>query len=120
MTKQSLNTLKIISEKITREELKRIADEDYGFYVKAVVDIENEIIAIGGELHSDEERLLLENGSLQDNLWGINILLENEKHERVEFDSMINIRPRQGNRSKSVEDSSIREKIISIVNNLLE
>jgi hypothetical protein len=112
--------LKIVTEKISREELKKIADEDYGYYVKAVVDIENETIAVGGELHSDEENLLLENSSLQDNLWGINILLENDKNERVEFDSLINIRPRLGNMTRNVEDAGIREKIIKIVNMLIE
>lgn len=112
--------MKIISEKISKEELQEIANEDYGFYAKAVVDIENEIIALGGELHSDEERLLLENGSLQENLWGINIQLETDSNERIEFDSMINIRPRIGNMSKGVEDPLIREKIINVVNKLIE
>lgn len=111
--------MKIISEKISKEEFRRIAEEDFGFYAKAVVDVEHEIIALGGELHSDEERLLLESGSIQDNLWGINILVDSEINERIEFDSVINIRPRLGNMSKSVEDASTREKIISIVNNLI-
>lgn len=112
--------MKIISEKISKQELKEIADEDYEFYVKAVVDTEQEIIAIGGELHADQERILLENGSSQENLWGINILLENDNSNRIEFDSMINIRPRLRNMSREVEDPKVREKITRIVNNLIE
>ena len=112
--------MKIISEKISKEELQQIADEDYGFYVKAVVDIENETIAIGGEMHSDEEALLLDNGSKQKDLWGINIYLEKPNEERLEFDSMINLRPSFGYRSRGVDDPEIREKIIVIVNRLID
>jgi len=112
--------LKIITEKITKQELQKIADEDYGNYVKAVVDIENEIIAIGGELHSDEEALLIDDGSKQNDLWGINIYTEKPNEERVEFDSMINIRPSCGNRSRDVENPEIKYKIIEVVNKLIE
>ena len=112
--------MEIITEKISKEELRKIADEDYGFYVKAVVDIENEIIAVGGEMHSDEESLLLDNGSKQKDLWGINIYVDKPVEERVEFDSVINIRPSSGNMSRSVEDSAIRSRITEIVNILIE
>jgi len=112
--------MKIISEKISKQELKQIADEDYGFYVKAVVDIENEIIAVGGELHSDEEAMLLDQGSKQNDLWGINIYIDKPNDERLEFDSMINIRPGLGNRSRGVDNHELKEKIIEVVNKLIE
>lgn len=85
-------------------------------FVKAVVDVEKEIIAYDAGMHVDLEEFLLEKGSEQKNLWGINFLKDIEGDEWVEFDSMINIRPAQNNRSRSVEDKSIRQKIISIVN----
>jgi hypothetical protein len=112
--------MKIITEKITIEEIKSMADAMFGIFVKAVVDIEKEIMSIDGELHSDEEAMLLENGSSQDNLWGINIYPDLPVNERIEFDSMINLKPRIGNRSRTVDDPHIRDKIISIISRLIE
>lgn len=109
----------IIEEKISIGELQKIAEEGFGDFVKAVVDTEKEIMAIDAELHADEESLLLENGSLQDNLWGINIYPYKQQGEWIEFDSMINIRPRQGNRSRDVEDAETRNRITEIVNKLV-
>ena len=112
--------IKIISEKISLQELQQIAVESFGELVKAVVDIEKGIMAIGGELHSDEESVLLEQDSLQENLWGINLYPKETKENWIEFDSIINIRPSQENRSRGVENSKIREKIIQIVNLLVK
>ncbi|MFA5947441.1 MAG: DUF5674 family protein [Candidatus Gracilibacteria bacterium] len=112
--------MKLINKKISIAELLEIAKERFGDLVKAVVDIELGIMVIGGELHADEEAMLLEQGSKQENLWGINIYVEKIKDERIEFDSMINIRPRQNNRSRDILDPKLREKIIIIVNNLIE
>ena len=69
------------------------------------------ILAVGGELHADEEALLLDQGSNQADLWGINIYVDQPRESWVEFDSMINIRPSQGNRSRSVEDKATKEKL---------
>jgi hypothetical protein len=77
-------------------------------------------MAVGGELHSDEEAFLIETNSRQENLWGINIYTERELDEMIEFDSMINIRPRQNNRSRYVEDDQIRKEIIRIVESLVK
>lgn len=112
--------MKLIDKKIGKTELTDVAKKRFGDMVKAVVDIELGIMVIGGELHADEEAILLENGSKQENLWGINIYIDKLANERVEFDSMINIRPRQNNRSRDVLDPKIREKIVAIVNNLIE
>jgi len=112
--------MKLIDSKIRKAELASIAKERFGDMVKAVVDIELGIMVVGGELHADEEAMLLENGSKQENLWGINIYTDKPENERIEFDSMINIRPRQNNRSRDVLDKEIREKITVIVNNLVE
>lgn len=107
--------MKIISESITINELKQLAENTFGNLVKAVVDVENGKLAIDAELHSDLEALLLDNGSKQKNLWGINLYPEMRDDEYIEFDSMINMRPSQGNRSRGVDDGEIRRKIIEIV-----
>ena len=91
----------------------------FGNLVKAVIDVEKGIIAVDAELHADEEALLLENGSEQKNLWGINLYPELSGEDFIEFDSMINLRPSQGNRSRGVEDLEIQKKIIEIVNKLI-
>ncbi|MFH1380597.1 MAG: DUF5674 family protein, partial [Candidatus Omnitrophota bacterium] len=83
--------------------------------VKAVVDVDRELVAVNAELHSDLEALLLEDGSKQKNLWGINLYPEMQGGDFIEFDSMINMRPSQNNRSRSVEDKEIANKIIEIV-----
>ena len=112
--------MKIIKDKISIEELRNIAEGMFGNLVKAVVDVEKKIMALGGELHSDEETLLIENGSRQQDIWGINIYPEIKDDSWIEFDSMINLRPSQGNRSRGVEDQEIRKKIIEIVNDLVK
>ncbi len=106
----------IVSESISLAELKKMAEERFGHFVKAVIDIEKEIMAVDAELHADEEALLLEKGSRQEDLWGINIYPEMPENERIEFDSMINLRPSQGNRTRGVDVPEIRQKIIKIVN----
>ena len=114
-----MSKIEIITDKISLSELKKKAEERFGDMAKAVVDLEKGIMAIGGEMHADEEALLLENGSKQENLWGINLYPENKGDDFVEFDSMINIRPRQGNRSRGVEDETTRRKILEVVNKLV-
>lgn len=111
---------KIITDKITMQEVLELAKERFGDMVKAVVDLERRIMAIGGDLHADQEALLLEQGSVQQNLWGINLYPDKSGDGFIEFDSMINVRPSQNNRSRRVENQEIREKIIQLVNNLVQ
>jgi hypothetical protein len=110
----------IVFETISAAELKKMAGERFGNMVKAVVDVDKEIMAVDAELHADEEALLLESGSRQEHLWGINIYPEMPESEWIEFDSMINLRPSQGNRTRGVDSPEIREKIIEIVNKRLK
>ncbi|HPW16841.1 MAG TPA: DUF5674 family protein [Candidatus Aminicenantes bacterium] len=112
--------MKIIDSPLPLGELKVMAEGRFGNLVKAVVDVERKIMAVDGELHADEEALLLENGSLQENLWGINIYPELESPDRIEFASVINIRPSQGNGSRGVDDPVIRERIVQAVTGLLQ
>jgi hypothetical protein len=106
--------LRILGDIITTEELLEIAEKSFGDLVKAVVDIDKEIIAIDAELHSDLEALCLENGSSQNALWGINYYPEMIGEDFIEFDSMINLRPSQNNRSRYVENENMRRDIIEI------
>ena len=91
--------MQILNTVIAVDELRRIAKNTFGDLIKAVVDIDRELIAIDAELHSDLEALLLENGSKQKSLWGINFYPDIEDDDFLEFDSMINMRPSQGNMS---------------------
>jgi len=112
--------MKIVKDKISILELRKMAKRMFGDLVKAVVDVEKEIMAIDGELHSDEEALLLEKGSKQKDLWGINIYPEIKNDDWIEFDSMINLRPSLQNLSRGVDNLNIRQKIKKIVNKLVE
>ena len=109
----------ILTEPISRKALADIAQTIYGDMVKAVVDVGASKLAIDAELHSDLEQMLLQDGSSQEDLWGINLYPEMDGEDFIEFDSMINIRPRQGNPSRDVLDSSIREKIARVVNSYI-
>lgn len=97
-----------------------MAAPQFGDLVKAVVDVEQRIMAIGGELHADEEALLLEIGSTQPGLWGINLYPERfGERDFIEFDSMINVRPSQQNRSRSVDSPVTQRLITEIVEELV-
>ena len=111
--------MKIVTSPITLAALKETAAETFGEMIKAVVDLEKQIMAIGTELHADAEATLLEAGSKQSNLWGINIYPDQPRASWIEFDSMINIRPSQNNRTRTVENEEIQKKIIALVNHLV-
>ena len=113
--------MRILEHPITKAELIKASSnfiEENA--IKAAVDIKREIVAVDSPMHYDCEQLLLENGSAQADIWGINLYLdENDIDDIVEFDSMINIRPSQGNRSRGVEDETIQTKIKEIVSKWL-
>ena len=106
--------MKIIRELLTLNELKQMAAM-FGDMVKAVVDVDRDVMAVDAELHSDLEALLLENGSKQKSIWGINLYPEMQGDDFIEFDSTINMRPSQDNRSRGVNKEEIRKKIAGIV-----
>lgn len=109
----------IIKDKISLGELTTLAHETFGEFVKAVVDIEKEAMALGGELHADEESALLKAGSNQRDLWGINLYPGKFGEDWMEFNSMINVRPVQENRSRGVENAETQEKIKAVVKKLV-
>ncbi|MCA9351118.1 hypothetical protein KC874_05515 [Candidatus Saccharibacteria bacterium] len=101
---------------ISVTELTEMAENMYGNLVKAVVDINKNILVVDAEMHADEEQFLLENGSDQADLWGINLYpAKFGSEDFIEFDSMINIRPRQNNMTRGVGDPDLRKKIQTIV-----
>lgn len=112
--------IRVLTRPITKEELEGIAREQFGDFVKAVVDIAKGVVAIGGELHADAEALLLERGSRQEDLWGVNLYPKKSGDERIEFNSMINIRSSQGNRSRYVEDAGTREAILNVIKKYIQ
>ena len=112
--------MKIIESEITISELKIMAEKMFGNLVKAVVDIDKGLMAVDAELHDDEEAILIEHGSKQKDLWGINLYPQLTGEDFIEFDSMINLRPSQGNLTRSVENEEIRKKIKIVVNRLIK
>lgn len=112
--------IQIVRVNIQKADLKRIAEECGSDFVKGVVDVEKDIMAIGGEFHADEEELLIEREqSERKNLWGVNLYPDRSGEEWIEFDSLINIRPSKGNRSMNVEDDYVRERIKKVIAGLV-
>ena len=113
--------IRVIKNSIPLSLLSEIAEERYGDLVKAVVDVEQGIMALGGEMHADEEVILMEQeGSLREHTWGINLLPAESGDEFIQFDSMVNLKPGFGNRTRNVDNEEIREKIVSIVQRLIK
>lgn len=111
--------MRIIESPIERNILNAMLPGYFGDMVKAVVDIERKVIGVDAELHADIEQALLAQGSSQYDLWGINLYPELDGDDFIEFDSLINIRPGQGNRSRDVQDADTRQRIIETVKYLL-
>lgn len=107
--------IKIVDKKISESELREIAKEFYIGMIKGVVDVEREILAMGGEYHMDANEVLIKNDSLQQNIWGFNWYFDKEGDERIEYVSLINIRPNQNNRTMEVQDVYLRDKMKNII-----
>ena len=112
--------VEIVEKPINREYLKKFLNKPFKEVIKFVVDVEKELIAFGGELHSDAQERLLEEGSDGKNLWGGNLFfLENGKKIVIEHSSLINIKPSQNNFSMEIKNGKIREKIEKISKKLI-
>lgn len=107
--------MKILETPITKQDLLNSSVVFDGPMVKGVVDIKRQLVGVDANMHADIEQLMLSAGSEQFDLWGINLYPEDSDEDFVEFDSMINIRPRQGNRSRGVEDEATQAKIKEVV-----
>lgn len=112
--------MKLINKTISLTEIIKMSKNQYGNLVKVVVDIDKKVMVIDGELHADEEALLIQEGSRQSSLWGINLYPDKYgSTDFIEFDSMINLRPSQNNLSRGVDDTNTQEQIRQIVNTLV-
>jgi hypothetical protein len=110
----------IVDKKIERSVLFTLAREKFGSFVKAVVDLKKSIMIIGMEFHVQGQAILLEKGSRKQDLWGIRIYPDKAGEEMIVFESMINFRPSEKNLSREVKDVKIRQKIVEIVNQLIQ
>src|SRR5216684_1678647 len=103
--------IQVLNAPVTLEDLRRLAADQFGDFVKAVVDLGRSVMAIGGELHADEEATLLDEGAHQADLWGINLYPDRSSADMIDVDSVINIRPSQRRRALGVEDPAICRQI---------
>ena len=110
---------RIVRTLIPFSEIIAASQRRFGDMVKAAVDVGRGVMALGGELHSDEEALLLEDGALQADVWGINIYPAEAGDTWIEFDSMINVRPSANNRTRGVDDAALRSRIRAVVDALV-
>ncbi len=112
--------MQILTEKISREQLKELASNTFVDMIKCVADVNRGLLAVDAELHADLESMLLEQGSEQEFLWGFNLYPDETGDDFIEFDSLINIRAWQGNRSRDVEDENVRKQIEELVSKFVE
>ena len=114
-----MKQVEIVREPILREQWEQHVHEGYGDFVKIVIDLERGILGLGGALHADAEQVLLDDGSHQEDLWGANVFIGRPLGQHIEYTSLINIRPRAGNRSIVVEDTDIQKQMRIIIDRLL-
>lgn len=112
--------MEIITKRISLSKLKTENMTIFTSMLKADVDVAMRIIAVDAELHADLESLLLEDGSYQENIWGINLYPSKTKEEFIEYTALINIRPSQQNFSMEIEDMEVRQKIKDIIEELID
>ncbi len=110
----------IVDEQIPLSEVKNLAQKSYQTMIKGVVDLRREVIAIGGEWHMDANNTLISDGSMQPDCWGFNIVFALPQNEWIEYHSLINIRPAQGNRSQEIQDQKLRDHMKSIINQRID
>ena len=103
------------SDTISLDEIRALAAARFGDMIKGVVDLERGILLLDADLHADQEASLLADGSKQANLWGINLYPDVVGEDWLEFDSMINLRPSFGNRSRGVDDPATRAAIAAFI-----
>ena len=109
----------VLAARIDETELARLVDLYFRDLVKYVVDVRRSVVAVGGELHSDGERLLLEAGSRQQDLWGANYYPGLGPERCIEYTALINIRPSQGNLSMEIQDAHTKDLIRKITYDLI-
>ena len=109
----------IAAEPVSREKLRELANAWYGDLVKGVADVRRGVAALGGDWHIDANNALINDGSRQENLWGFNIFPDKRGDDAIEYNSLINIRPAQGNRDMELRDEALRSQIRAVVKKIL-
>jgi len=104
---------------ISIDDLRMLARERFGDMVKGVVDLRRGILLLDADMHADQEAELLADGSAQSDLWGINLYPDGAEADLLEFDSMINLRPSFGNRSRSIDDPATQRAVTTLVTRLV-
>lgn len=112
--------IKILDQKINMKEVKELADFWYGTMIKGCVDIEQGRVALGGDYHIESSELLTDNDSRFEDVWGFNIRFEENPDGVLEFDSMVNIKPNFGNRSRGIHNEEILEKARAVIYKFIE
>jgi len=112
--------IQILDHKINIEEVKKMADFWYGTMIKGAVDIEGGRVALGGDYHIEDSELLTSTGSKFEDIWGFNIRFEENPEGILEFDSMVNIKPNFGNRSRNISNEEIIKKATEIIYKLID
>ena len=107
------------SQPVTIDEVRGLARERFGDMIKGVVDLQRGILLLDADLHADQEAALLADGSAQRDLWGINLYPDADGADWLEFDSMFNLRPSFGNRSRGIDDIETREAVAALVARLV-
>ncbi len=107
--------IKILDHKISLKDVKELADFWYGTMIKGAVDIEQSRVALGGDYHIEDSEFLTASGSKFEDIWGFNIRFEEDKDGVLEFDSMVNIKPNFGNRSRGINNEEITKKATEII-----
>jgi hypothetical protein len=105
----------IVHDRISREELARLVELYFQDMVKIVVDVERGVVAVGGELHADAEQVLIEDGGSSADLWGANYYPGRGPNDCIEYTALINIRPSRGNRTMTLQDPALRERLRALV-----
>ena len=106
----------LLKSRATKRQVEEML-ETLETYIKLAVDIEMGVLAGGSSLHADCEAVLIEDDSQQENIWGADWIPETQE---VRFEALINIRPRQNNRSMTIQDAAIRQRVEQIVRSILE
>ena len=107
--------IKILIEKMNMDEVKTLASNWYDTMIKGTVDIAQNKVALGGDYHIESGELLTKHGSKPEDVWGFNIRFEEDSNGTLEFDSMVNIKPVLGNKSRSILDEEVSKKAESII-----
>ena len=107
------------TDPISLDDLRGLVPGRFRDFVKGVVDLRRGILLIDADMHADQEAALLAEGANQRDLWGINLYPQLDGPDWLEFDSMINLRPSFGNRSRGVDDPATRDSITALIGALV-